>query len=349
MTNPYVPAKIGVVASEPGFGDLSMADQVDTGLRELGGDIVVDYEYFIATDETEAGVIITQLSNSGGYDLIVVVGGELADVLKPIADAHLNQKYACIGGEVDGDNVFSTTFKQHEGAFLAGVLAALASLGDENRTGTSIVGIIGSVETDPTVAALVAGFKHGVDYAISNYSINVTLLPEQYVGSYNDSSIAEVLAKNMFNPLLGDATVVFAPVRASMLGIRNALIYANATWFGNISREPLVIAAEGDQDYFGLPNINTRAGSSWIITSVVPRSDLAVYRAINQTLWDEFQGNTLVYDLDSAGDDHDTPGVILTHSDFINNEWTPQILFDEVEIIRQLIINDVITVSETYP
>jgi basic membrane lipoprotein Med (substrate-binding protein (PBP1-ABC) superfamily) len=196
---------------------------------------------------------------------------------------------------------------------------------------------------------LIAGFKQGIDYANSNYTINVTLLPDQYVGSYNDSATAEALAVEMFNPINGNATVVFAPVRASMPGIRNALFYANSSWFGETNREPLVIAAEGDQDYLGLPNIETRAGNSWIITSVVPRSDLAVYRAINQTLWDQFEGEALIYDLSRSGDDLETPGVILTNSDFINSQWTPRALFDEIESLRLLIISGDIPVSETYP
>ena len=347
MTNPYVPAKIGVVVSEPGFGDLSMADQVETGLQELGGDIVVDYEYFIAADIAEAGTIITQLTESGGYDLIIVIGGELAGELSTIALAHPSQKYACIGGEVLADNVVSTTFNLHDGAFLAGILAAESSIGDVNRTGTGVVGIIGSVETDPTVAALVAGFKKGIAYA-NNKTLNnsVTILPEEYVGSYNDSATAEDIAIDMFDPLIGDATVIFAPVRASMGGIRNALFHANTTWFGNISRQPLIIAAEGDQDYLGLPNIETRAGNSWIITSVVPRSDVAVYRVINQTLWGNFQGDTLVYDLGRSGNDLETPGVILTHSDFISHEWTPQTLFNDVEDIRLGILNGTIIVND---
>ena len=62
MTNPYVPAKIAVVMTEPGFGDNSMADQVDTGLRELGGDAVVDYDDFIAQDEAEAQTILETVS-----------------------------------------------------------------------------------------------------------------------------------------------------------------------------------------------------------------------------------------------------------------------------------------------
>ena len=345
MTNPFVPAKIAVVVNEPGFGDLTMADQVQEGLDELGGDIVVDYTYYTATDEANASAILEEISASAVYDLIIVIGGELGNELQTVAANHLNQKYAFIGGEVVADNVISATFLQHEAAFLAGVLAAYASIGDENRTGTGIVGIIASVETDPTVAAMIAGFKQGFDYANNTLNLTVTLLEEQYVGSYNDSAEAESLATNMFDWL--DATILFTPVRASMPGIRNAMLIANATW--NSTRQPLVIAAEGDQDYYGLPNTQTRSGSSWIITSVVPRSDLAVYRVVNSTLWSEFEGATLVYDLEKAGDDESIAGVILTHSDFINDEWTPEWMYTMIESIRQDIINDVITVLTEYP
>jgi len=65
MTNPYVPAKISVVVSEPGFGDLSMADQVLTGLEELGGDIVADIEYYTAASQAEAQSIMESNSTSG--------------------------------------------------------------------------------------------------------------------------------------------------------------------------------------------------------------------------------------------------------------------------------------------
>ena len=344
MSNPYVPAKIAVVVNEPGFGDLTMADQVLTGLEELGGHIVVDYTYFTATDEANAAVILEEISVSNEYDLIVVIGGELANELQSVAAIHLNQKYAFIGGEVVADNVFSASFLQHEAAFLAGVLAALTSIGDVNRTGTGIVGIIGSKEADPTIAAMIAGFKQGFDYANNTLNLTVTLLQEEYVGSYNDSVMAESMAFGMFND--SDATVLFTPVRASMPGIRSAMILANSTW--NSTRRPLVIAAEGDQDYYGLPDTNTRTGHSWIIASIVPRSDHAVYQVINATLWDKFEGDTLVYNLEKAGNDLETPGVILTNSTFINHQWTPVSIFSTVESIRQDIIAGDIIVETTY-
>jgi len=353
MTNPYVPARIAVVTTEPGFGDHSMADQVLAGLNELASDIVVDYEYFIATDQSNAQSILETNSTSGVYDLIVVIGGELHDELQAVAANHLTQKYAFIGGEVIAENVYSATFQEGEGAFLAGALAALASVGDENRTGTSIVGIIGSVEADPVVASLVAGFKQGVEYANTTYNLTITLLPEEYVNSYNDSDTAETLALDMFDPSEGNATILFTPVRASMQGIRAAMLFTNQTWYVNTTRQPLVIAAEGNQDYLGLPDINTRAGSSWIITSVVPRSDLAVYDVINATLWDEFEGVALTYDLKDDVYDPNVedfvPGVALTRSDFINYEWVPQALWNIIDGIRLDIIDGIITVSATYP
>jgi len=345
MTNPYVPAKIAVVVNEPGFGDLTMADQVDTGLDELSGDIVVDYTRFTATDEANAAVILEEISVSNEYDLIIVIGGELGNELQTVAANHLNQKYVFIGGEIVASNVISATFLQHEAAFLAGVLAALASIGDVNRTGTGIVGIIGSVEADPTIAAMIAGFKQGFDYANDTLNLTVTLLPEQYVGSYNDSAEAETIATDMFDG--NDATILFTPVRASMPGIRSAMILANSTW--NSTRQPLVIAAEGDQDYFGLPDIETRTGHSWIVTSIVPRSDLAVYQAIYATLWDNFEADTDIYNLEASGEDTETPGVILTHSDFISYAWTPAWMFDLIDGLRDDIISGLIVVSTTYP
>ncbi|MGY5880296.1 MAG: BMP family ABC transporter substrate-binding protein [Candidatus Thorarchaeota archaeon] len=349
MTNPYVPAKISIVVTEPGFGDLSMADQVRTGLDELAGDIVVDYEYFTAANQADAQVILETNSSSGYYDLIVVIGGELVDELQTVAANNPNQKYAFIGGEVVADNVYSTTFVQHEAAYLAGALAALTCVGDANRSASGVAGIIASVAADPVVTALIAGFKQGFEYANTTYDLNAILLPEEYVGSYENNDEAESIAMDMFDPTDGNVSVIFAPVRASMTGIRNAMLHANSTWYVNTTRQPLVIAGEGDQDYLGLPNIDTRLGSSWIITSVVPRSDLAVYDVVNSTLWGQFEGVALVYDIGTAGADDTIAGVMLTHSEFINYEWTPQRNFDIIEDLRLMILNGTITVSDTYP
>ncbi|MFW9956626.1 MAG: BMP family protein [Candidatus Odinarchaeota archaeon] len=347
LTNQYVPPDVAVVAVDPGFGDLSMADQVDLGLHELAGDVVVNYEYRTAENQADAQTILEELASSGTYELIIAIGGDLVEEIQAVASNHLTQRFALIGGSVSASNVISATFSLQEAAFLAGALAAYVSVGNENRSG--IVGIIGSVQTNPAVQHLVAGFKQGLIYANTTHNLNVTLLPDRYVGSFNDSDEASTLAYGMFNPYNpnGNATVIFAPVRASMLGIREAMVQANASWFDDITgREPFIIAAEGDQDYLGLPDINTRSGYSWVLTSVVPRSDLAVYRIINATMWDDFSAlqssSPLIYDLANGG-------VNLTRFEFINAFWLTTDILDELGVYRAMILNGSIVVQDTWP
>jgi hypothetical protein len=153
----------------------------------------------------------------------------------------------------------------------------------------------------------------------------------------------------MFNPYNpnGNATVIFAPVRASIMGIREAMVLANTTWFYNMpGREPFVIAAEGVQDFIGLPDINTRVGYSWVLTSVVPRSDLAVYRIINATMWDDFPTlqaqSPLIYNLANGG-------VNLTNFEFFKPDWVDGTVFPIVDYYRTLILNGTIVVQESLP
>jgi basic membrane lipoprotein Med (substrate-binding protein (PBP1-ABC) superfamily) len=347
LTNQYVPPDIAVVVVDPGFGDLSMADQVDLGLHELAGDVVVNYDYRTATSQANAQAILEELASSGLYELIIVIGSDLADEVQTVASNHLSQNFGFIGGSVSASNVISAVFSEYEAAFLAGALAAYVSVGNTIRSG--VVGIIGSVATNPVVQQLIAGFKQGLIYANTTASLNVKLLPERYVGSYNDTVEATTLAYNMFNPYNpnGNATVIFAPVRASILGIRDAMVQANNSWFDTMpGREPFVIAAEGNQDFLGLPDIETRSGYSWVLTSVVPRSDLAVYRIINATMWDDFAtlqaDSPLVYNLANGG-------VNLTNFEFINEAWTPLTTLDTINDIRDLIVNGTIVVQETWP
>jgi basic membrane protein A len=341
LTNQYAPSNIAVVMLQPGRGDMSMVDQVVEGLQELQGDVTVNYEYFEAVNADGAQDIMENLASQGTYDLIIVIGQELAQKLQTVASTHTNQKFAFIGGTVIADNVISATFAQHEAAFIAGSLAAFISVQNVNCSG--IVGILGSVESDPTVISLVSGFTQGLEYANTTYALNVRLLEPEYVGSYNDSDTASTLAYDMFEPNGGNATIIFAPVRASIIGVREAMELANSTYYVNVTgRNPFVIAAEGNQDYLGLPDINIRSGErSWVVTSVVPRSDLAVYTIINATLWDEFEGGVLSYNLMNGG---------VNVTDFeLSQWWVTAPIRAQLEGIRLSIMNGTITVDDGLP
>lgn len=343
LTNQYAPSNIAVVVLDPGFGDRSMADQAYQGLEEV--DVVVNYDIRVAADAAEARDTMENIAAAGTHDLIVAIGDGLSGAVTDAAGNYPNQKFALIGAapSLELDNVASATFAQHEAAFLAGSIAAFLATGNTNRS--SIVGILGSIEGHATVEGLIAGFIQGLEHANTTYNLNVTLLPIEYVDSFNDSSTAETLAYTMFSPLQGNATVIYAPVRASIMGVRTAMERANSTYFSDIiGREPFVIAAEGSQNYLGNPNIEISAGPSWIVASVVPRSDLAVARVINATLWFVFEGGiTDHYNL--AND-----GVGLSDLfEFRSDAWVTDFMLNVTDDYRSAILNGSIIVDSTLP
>ena len=349
LTNQYVPSNVAVVVINPGFGDRSMADQAYEGLGLV--QVVVDYDIRVAADLTDLQNILGTIAQRGDHDLILVIGSEvgLASAVTTVATEYPNQRFGFIGGFIDLPNVASATFAYNQASFLAGALAAHLAVDNVNRTG--VVGIIGSVEEDSTLQEMINGFLEGLDYANQTLQ-SVTLLPIEYVDSYNDSATAEELAKDMWNPESGNASVIFAPVRASIMGIRAAMEYANVTWFCNITnREPFVIGAEADQRYLGNPNILVANGPSWLVTSIVPRSDLAVYRVINATLWGTLMGGRNYARIplgESAaeGGNLANDGIGLANLlEFQDENWVTGTMVNMTRDYRLMIINGSITVS----
>ncbi len=339
LTNQYVPSNIAVVVLDPGFGDRSMADQVYEGLQEV--EVVVSYDFRIADTAEDARNIMESIAAGGQHDLIVAIGAALSGAVTDAAGNYPNQRFGLIGGtpSLALDNVVSATFAQHEAAFLAGAIAAFLATGNVNRSG--IVGVLGSVEEDQTVEGLIAGFLHGLDHANTTYNLGVRLLPIDYVDSYNDSETAFLKTYSIFNPLTNNATVLFAPVRASIMGVRMAMEQANSSWFSDITgREPFVIAAEGNQDYLGNPDIDIRTGPSWIVASVVPRSDLAVAHIINATLWDDFpEGVSYNYNLVNMG-----VGLSDLH-EFRDASWVTNFMLNITADYETAIVNGSIVVD----
>ena len=74
-----------------------------------------------------------------GYDLIIGVGFAQAPIMEQVAKDYPNIHFAIVDGVSELPNVASLVFKEHEGSYLVGILAAKAS-----RTGT--IGFIGGMD-----------------------------------------------------------------------------------------------------------------------------------------------------------------------------------------------------------
>ncbi|MHA1480684.1 MAG: BMP family ABC transporter substrate-binding protein, partial [Candidatus Thorarchaeota archaeon] len=157
MTNPYEPSRVAIVVMDPGFGDLSTADNIQFGMDEAGLDVAVQYHVpeVLPTSVSEAQTIMNDLSATGQYDLIIAIGAEMASAVQTVAENYPNQKFGMIGAPINEDNVASATFASEQSSFLAGVLAAFQAAEDGY---TSRVGIIAAMENDATLEPMIDGF-----------------------------------------------------------------------------------------------------------------------------------------------------------------------------------------------
>ena len=320
ITNQYEPPRVAVIMMEPGQGDRALADQTYAGLDLLTGDIVVDITTYEINNTANANVAaqdIIGIVDSANWEIVCAVGARLTDATHIAATERPNQKFALIGGESSDNNVMGSIFDVKEAAFLAGFTAALVAspinIADMESNNTGYIALMGSRSDDLTVQEMFNGFIQGAKYANDTYlaipSRQVHIINQDnpyFLGAYNDSEDAYTQALDWY--LNEDVSLIFAPVRASIVGIRQAMFEANETLGNpnlmpnNETRRPLAIGAEGNQDFFGNPDYRILSGPSWITTSVVLRTDYAIYDIVNQTLWGEYEGGVnLAYNYYNGG------------------------------------------------
>ncbi len=341
---PYQPSVVGVVVMAPGFGDMSMADTIEAGLHLLQSDSSVEYAFPdpLPTNVAGAQEWLTTFAKRGDIDLVIAVGSDLTSAVSNVAQLYPDKKFAIIGGSVNLNNVMSAEFESQEAAFLGGVVAAFVAnaqpyFGTTKHTGE--IGILAAMQ-DSEITTLVNGFIQGVEAANETYNLNVTLKDPVFLDSWNTSAARD----DIYSMFVDDnMSIIFAPVRASYWAVRAGMLDAKGNFtFDQRYRMPLVIAAEGNLDYYGTANPEIPVAPSWITTSVWDRTDLAVYRAINLTLWNQFPGGEYVdYNLANGG-------VNITNF-LYSSTYIPLSLTNAIDTYTQLIVNGTIFVDPDAP
>lgn len=200
------------------LGDLGFFDSANAGLKKASGLGVSDYKVVESgANDTSAWLSNLQnLSNTSQYKIIVTGSATVADQLTQVAKQYSGQKYIMFDDAVDLPNVAGITFRQNDGAFLAGVLAALASTdksGFPLSSGNDNVGIVGG-ENIPVIKDFVVGFVAGAKLVDPKIKVQTS-----YVGSFTDSQTGYNQAASMY---ANGADVVFAAAGGSGLGVLKA-------------------------------------------------------------------------------------------------------------------------------
>ncbi|NJN97624.1 MAG: BMP family ABC transporter substrate-binding protein [Anaerolineales bacterium] len=176
--------KVGLQLSVGGLGDLSFNDSAYAGLREAQQ--LHNIEFQTATWENPM-LNAVNLENwaKEDFDLIVAIGYGNATPLSEVAARYPNQRFASIDVAAEGSNVWSATYREYEGDFVVGVLAALV-------TQTHMVGFMGGGVT-PVVRRIELGFAQGV----KNVDSSISFISD-YVGEFDDPLKGRLLAETQF-------------------------------------------------------------------------------------------------------------------------------------------------------
>jgi basic membrane protein A len=118
--------------------------------------------------------------------------------------------FVLVDGELEAPNVQSIRFKEHEGSFLVGMLAAMAS-----KTGA--VGFIGGMDV-PVIRRFRCGYEQGVKYAAPATEV-LSDMTGTTLEAWSDPERGARLAREQF---ARGVDVVFAAAGATGLGVYQA-------------------------------------------------------------------------------------------------------------------------------
>jgi basic membrane protein A len=162
-----------------------------------------------------------------GNDPVLAIGFAQADGLTVVAKEFPKTHFGIIDMVVDLPNVHSFVFKEHEGSYLVGMLAALASPGQK-------VGFVGGMDI-PLIRKFACGYVQGVK-AVDPNMVVFQNMTGTTPSAWNDPVRGGELAKSQIEQ---GANVVYAAAGATGLGV-----YQAATDAGK-----LAIGVDSDQNY----------------------------------------------------------------------------------------------------
>ena len=238
----FVPA---VVFDMGGKFDKSFNEAAYNGAERFKKEKGIQYREFEVTAEAQREQALRNMARRGSQ-IVVGIGFAQATGLEKVAKEFPNVKFAIVDAVVDLPNVQSIVFKEHEGSFLVGMAAAMAS-----KTGK--IGFVGGMDI-PLIRKFALGYEEGAKYVNPKIEVfqNMTGTTP---AAWNDPTRGGELARSQFDR---GADVVYAAAGATGLGVLPAAK----------DRGRLAIGVDSNQNYL-------HPGS--ILTSMVKRVDVAVF------------------------------------------------------------------------
>jgi len=236
-----------VVFDMGGKFDKSFNEGVYNGVEKFKAETGISYREFEVTNETQREQALRRMAQRGA-DPVVGVGFAQAPAMEKVAKEFPDTRFTIIDMVVDLPNVQSVVFKEQEGSFLVGALAAAVSESGK-------VGFVGGMDI-PLIRRFACGYEQGAKHASSEIEV-IQNMTGTTPSAWNDPSKGGELAKSQFDR---GVDVIYAAAGGTGIGV-----YQAAKDNGK-----LAIGVDSNQNYL-------HPGT--MLTSMLKRVDVAAYNA----------------------------------------------------------------------
>jgi basic membrane protein A len=178
------PLVVTMVTDTAGLGDQNFNDLAKRGLDRAVEELGVQGEVIESRDAAAYIPNLTQAAEQS--DLTVGVGFLLTEAITEIANQYPDDKFLLIDSVSEAPNVESVTFREQEGAFLAGVVAGL-------MTESNQLGVVGGIKIPPVVRYVV-GFEAGAKSVNPDVEVVVA-----YADTFDDPALGKELTLAQYN------------------------------------------------------------------------------------------------------------------------------------------------------
>ncbi len=309
--------KVGLVFDVGGRGDKSFNDSAYNGLERAVKELKIKAEYIEPGEGSDRESALRLLA-AQNYGLIIGIGFIFTDDVTNVAKEYPNVKFACVDYVVKTDaagntvpppeNVAAIKFREEEGSYLVGALAALMSKTDK-------IGFVGGMDI-PLIHKFEAGYKAGAAAVLPGIEI-VTNYAGVTGSAFKDPAKGKELAMSQYS---NGVDIIYHASGATGMGVFEAARNLNK----------LAIGVDSDQ-YSEAPG--------FILTSMVKKVDVAVFEIIKECSEGKFRGGVKIF-----GVKEDGVGFVYDNN---NRGMIPSDVMEKVNALKQKISDGKINVPSS--
>ena len=238
--------KPAVLFDMGGKFDKSFNEGIWNGLEKFRKETGIKYREFEVRQEAQREQFLRKLASKGSDPILAVGFGQAAAVEK-VAKEFPNTRFSIIDVNwLNLPNIQGIAFKEHEGSFLVGVLAAMKS-----QTGK--VGFVGGMDI-PLIHKFACGYVQGVKH-INPGVVVYQKMTGTTPAAWNDPARGAQLAKAMYD---SGADIVYAAAGGTGLGVLQA-------------------AADNNKLSIGVDSNQNHLQPGFVLSSMLKRVDVAAY------------------------------------------------------------------------